>query len=97
MAKLPLRIRVNTDHVRNEPFMKRYPTDLSPEDRRTYRVWTGSLFLSYLLAVFIAIGFTLMNEPASNLGASNETKIARSKATSASIVAPPAPVPIAKH
>ena len=38
--------------------MKRYPSNLSPEDRRTYRRWTGGLFLAYFVAVIVAIGVT---------------------------------------
>ena len=59
--------------------MKPFPSNLSLEDRRTYRRWVGGMFLSYLVAVTVAIGITLTNGPASDLKASNETQVAHQK------------------
>jgi hypothetical protein len=64
--------------------MKRYSSNLSPEDRRTYRRWTGGLFLSYLIAVIVAISITSMNRPATDLRTSNDAQMARLKAASES-------------
>jgi hypothetical protein len=41
-------------------------SNLSPEDRRTYRRWTGGLFVSYFVAVILAIGITYLNRPATD-------------------------------
>lgn len=52
-----------------ETFMKRVEpiwSNLSPEDRRTYRRWTGGLFVSYFVAVILAIGMTYLNRPATD-------------------------------
>jgi len=65
--------------------MKRFPSNLNAEDRRTYRRWVGGLFLFYLVAVTVAIGVTFMNRPASDLMASNETQTARLKAAAGSM------------
>ena len=49
--------------------MKRLPSNLSADDLRTYRRWTGGLYLSYLAAILVAIVLTLTNRPASELSA----------------------------
>ena len=71
--------------------MKRFPSNLTPEDRRTYRRRTGGLFLSYLVAIIVAVGITFTNRPASDLTASNETQIARLKGPTASMAVSPLP------
>jgi len=76
--------------------MKRLPSNLSADDLRTYRRWTGGLYLSYLAAILVAIVLTLTNRPASELRASTEIQMARLKSSSASIDAPAAAVPAAK-
>jgi hypothetical protein len=71
--------------------MKPFPSNLSPEDRRTYRRFVGGMLLSYLVALTVAIGITLTNRPASDLRTSNETHVARLKGTTGSTeVSPPA-------
>jgi hypothetical protein len=69
--------------------MKPFPSNLSPEDRRTYRRWVGGMFLSYLVAVTIVIGITLPRS-ASDMRASSEIQVARLKGTTGSLVALPA-------
>jgi hypothetical protein len=69
--------------------MKRFPSNLSPEDRRTYRRWVGGLFLSYLVTVTVAIGTTFTNRPASDLKVLNETQVARLKGTIGSLEVSP--------
>jgi hypothetical protein len=76
--------------------MKRLPSNLSADDLRTYRRWTGGLYLSYLAAILVAIVLTLTNRPASELRASNEIQMARLKGSSASIDTPAAAMPAAK-
>jgi hypothetical protein len=65
--------------------MKRFPSNLSEEDLRTYRRWTRGVYLSYLAAVIVAVAVTFLRAPAVDLRASNEIQIARMKAPSASI------------
>ena len=65
--------------------MKRIPSNLSEEDLRTYRRWTRGVYLSYLIAIIIAVAVTFLRGPAADLRASNETQMARLKGTPASI------------
>ena len=58
--------------------MKRLPSNLSADDLRTYRRWTGGLYLSYLAAIIVAVALTFASRPASELKASNEIQMARS-------------------
>ena len=63
--------------------MKRFEpiwSNLSLEDRRTYRRWTGRFFVSYFVAVILAIGITHLNRPATDPDAT--TQIARLKPAS---------------
>jgi hypothetical protein len=76
--------------------MKRFPSKLSADDLRTYRRRTGGLYLSYLAAIIVAVALTFAHRPASELKASNETQMARLKASSASIDGPAATRPVAK-
>jgi len=76
--------------------MKRLPSNLNADELRTYRRWTGGLYLSYLVAILVAIVLTLTNRPASELRASNEIQMARLKGSSASIDTPAAAMPVAK-
>ena len=76
--------------------MQRFPSELSANDLRTYRRWTGGLYLSYLAAIIVAVALTFAHRPASELKASNETQMARLKASSASIDGPAATRPVAK-
>ena len=76
--------------------MKQFPSNLSADDLRTHRRWTGGLYLSYLVAILVAIVLTLTNRPSSELRASNEIQMARLKSSSASIDAPAAALPVAK-
>ena len=62
--------------------MNRFLDNLSQEDRRTYRWWTGALFLSYAAAIVIAIGVTYFKQPSGDLWATNETRMARLKPAS---------------
>jgi hypothetical protein len=69
--------------VLKETFMKRLKpiwSNLGPEDRRTCRRWAGGLFVSYFVAVVLAIGITYLNRPATDLDAT--TQIARLKPAS---------------
>jgi hypothetical protein len=61
--------------------MKRFPSNLSANDLRTYRRRTGGLYLSYLTAIIIAVALVYTNKPASELKASNEIQIARTSAS----------------
>jgi hypothetical protein len=70
--------------------MKRFPSNLSAEDRRTYRRWVGGLFVSYLVAVIVAIGITFTNTSESDLRASNDTQIAGLKGSTGALAASPA-------
>jgi hypothetical protein len=76
--------------------MKRLPSNLSADDLRTYRRWTGGLYLSYLAAIIVAVALTFTNRPATELRASNEIQMARLKGSSASIDIPAAAKPVAK-
>jgi hypothetical protein len=76
--------------------MKRLPSNLSADDVRTYRRWTGGLYLSYLAAIIVAVALTFANRPASELKASNEIQMARLKGSPASIDSPAAARPVAK-
>jgi hypothetical protein len=76
--------------------MKRLPSNLSADDLRTYRRWTGGLYLSYLAAIIVAVALTFTNRPATELRASNEMQMARLKGSSASINIPAAAKPVAK-
>ena len=76
--------------------MKPLPSNLSAGDLRTYRRWTGGLYLSYLAAIIVAIALTFTNRPASELRASNEIQMARLKGSSASIDVPAAAKPVIK-
>ena len=69
--------------------MKRFPDNLSVEDRRTHRRWTRGLFLFYSAAVAIAMGVTFINRPASELRASKETRTAGLKVTTGSTATSP--------
>ena len=62
--------------------MTRFPDHLSPEDRRISRCWAAGLYLSYAVAIAIAIGVTFFNRPAADLRAGNETQMARLKPAS---------------
>ena len=73
--------------------MKRFPSNLSANDIRTYRRWTGGLYLSYFAVIIVAIALTFTNRPANELKASNEIQMAR---TSASIDGPAVARPVAK-
>jgi hypothetical protein len=76
--------------------MKRFPSNLSANDLRTYRRWTGGLYLSYLAVIVVAIALTLTHRPADELKASNEIQLARLKASSGSLDDPAAIRPTAK-
>jgi hypothetical protein len=76
--------------------MKRFPSNLSANDQRTYRRWTGGLYLSYLVVIVVAIVLTLTNRPANELNASNEIQLARLKASSGPFADPAATRPGAK-
>ena len=67
--------------------IKSFPSNLTAEDRRTYRRWTAGLFSFYLAAIAIAISVVSLNKPASELRASNDIQMARLKSTSGSMVA----------
>ncbi len=69
--------------------MKRFPNNLSAEDRRTHRRWTRGLFLFYSAAIAVAMGVTFINRPASELRASNETRTAGLKVTTGSTATSP--------
>lgn len=60
----------------------RFPDNLNPEDRRTSRRRATGLYLSYAVAVAIAIGVTFVNRPATDLRADSETRMARLKPAS---------------
>ena len=63
--------------------MKRhFLSNLSREDLRTYRRWTGGLYLSYFVVVTVAVGLTVANRPAEHLKASNDTQFAFRKQNS---------------
>ena len=69
--------------------MNQFLDNLSREDRRTYRRWTGGLFLSYAVAIAIAVGVTYFKQPSGDLRATNEARMARLKpASSLSVIAP---------
>ena len=70
------------------PSNQQFPSKLSADDLRTYRRWTGGLYLTYLAAIIVAIGLVLTNGPARDLRASNETQMARLKGGPASIDIP---------
>jgi hypothetical protein len=76
--------------------MKRFPSKLSANDLRTYRRRTGGLYLSYLASIIVAVAITFASRPGSELKASNDTQMARLKASSASIDSPAATRPAAK-
>ena len=76
--------------------MKRYPSNLSEEDLRTYRRWTRGVYLSYLAAVIVAFAFTFLKGPASDLAASTDTQLTLQKSPSASIDLPKATIATAK-
>jgi hypothetical protein len=76
--------------------MKRFPGNLSANDLRTYRRWTGGLYLSYLAAIIVAVALTFTNRPANELKASNEIQMARLKGSSPSIDVPAAARPVVK-
>jgi hypothetical protein len=60
--------------------MKRYyPSNLSPDDLRTYRRWTRGLYLSYFAVVVVALGLTFVNRPAGDMVASKDAQFALSK------------------
>jgi hypothetical protein len=82
--------------VSNEVHMKPLPSNLSADDLRTYRRWTGSLYLSYLAAIIVAVALTFANRPVSELKASKEIQMARLKGSSASIDGPAVAKPVAK-
>ncbi len=42
------------------------PDNLSAEDQRIYRNWTGGLFVFYAAAVVLAIGVTYLTAPAAD-------------------------------
>ena len=69
--------------------MKRYPDNLSAEDRRTHRRWTRGRFLFYSATIAVAMGVTFINRPASELMASNETRTAGLKVTTGSTATSP--------
>ena len=73
--------------------MKQFPSNLSANDLRTYRRWTGGLYLSYLAVTIVAAALTFKNKPANELKASNEIQMAR---TSASLDIPAAARPVTK-
>ena len=77
-------------------FMKQFPSNLSADDLRTHRRWTGGLYMSYLAAILVAIFITLTNRPAGEFTASNEIQMVRLKGSSASINAVAAAMPAAK-
>jgi hypothetical protein len=80
----------------NEVLMKRLPSNLSADDLRIYRRWTGGLYLSYLAAIIVAIALTFANRPATELRASNEIRMARLNGSSTSIDGPAAAKPVTK-
>lgn len=61
--------------------MKRFPENLSAQDRRTHRRWVRGLFLFYSAAIVVAAGVTFMNRPVSELTALNHTQTAGLKVT----------------
>ncbi len=65
--------------------MKRFPSNLSEEDLRTYRRWTYGCYFSYLAAVIVAIALTFLKGTPSDLAASNEIEMARLKGSSVSV------------
>jgi hypothetical protein len=66
---------------------KAFPSNLSLDDRRMYRRWTGGLFASYLTAIIFAVGITYFNF--NKLSADPSTpQMARLKPASASTVLP---------
>lgn len=77
--------------------MKRFPSNLSEEDLRTYRRWTRGFYLSYLAAISVAIALTFLKGPSSELTASTDTQIARQKGPSASIDVSTATIEAAKR
>ena len=76
--------------------MKQFPSNLSADDLRTHRRWTGGLYMSYLAAILVAILITLTNRPAGEFTASNENQMARLKGSSTSINAAAAAMLAAK-
>ena len=84
------------DFVAKGAGMKRFSDNPSAEDRRTYRRWVGGLYLFYSAALVVAMGITFMNQPASELRASNQTQTARLNATAGSTTIAPAERLVAK-
>jgi hypothetical protein len=60
--------------------MKRFPSNLTENDRRAYRRWACGFYLFYLAAITVAFGLTFASRPTSDLRASNEIQTARAKA-----------------
>ncbi|MEH2508549.1 MULTISPECIES: hypothetical protein [unclassified Bradyrhizobium] len=79
------------------PNNQQFPSKLSADDLRTYRRWTGGLYLTYLAAIIVAVGLVLANGPARDLRASNETQMARLKDGPASIDIPTTAKPVTKR
>ena len=71
--------------------MNPFPSNLTPEDRRTYRRWVRGMFLTYLVGI-IGIAATSIGFPrsANDLRASNETQIDRLKGPTGSVEVSPA-------
>jgi hypothetical protein len=67
--------------------IKSFPSNMTAEDRRTYRRWTVGLFSFYLAAITVAIGVVFLNKPAGELRASSDIQMARLKSTPGSMVA----------
>ncbi|CAN7144026.1 hypothetical protein LJR220_000009 [Bradyrhizobium sp. LjRoot220] len=74
--------------------MKPFPNNPSEEDRRTYRRWTGGLFLVYLVAVTVAVGVTFMGRSSGDLRASNEQQMARLKSVPGTMAIAPSARPL---
>jgi hypothetical protein len=56
--------------------MRRFPDNLSAEDRRTYRRWVRGSFVFYSVAITIAVCVSWFNRPERDLQASNQTQVA---------------------
>lgn len=78
------------------PNNPQFPRKLTTDDLRTYRRWTGGLYLTYLAAIIVAIGLVLANGPARDPNASNEVQMARLKGGIASTDIPATTKPATK-
>ena len=69
--------------------MKRFPDNLSAEDRRTLRRWTRGWFLFYSAAIAVVMSVTFITRPPSELRASKEAQTAGLKVTTGSTATSP--------